>query len=110
RSDAPEIGDSDVGLPARGANGTDPRNPDPGTDHRVLKGVRVLDFTHVVAGPIATRILADHGAEVLKVERRVTLDLGERRGGFFGNLNRGKKSLILNMSDPRGIDIARRLA
>ena len=77
---------------------------------RALDGVRVLDFTHVVAGPVATRILADHGAEVLKVERRVTLDLGDRRRGFFSNLNRGKKSLILNMADPRGVDLARRLA
>ena len=77
---------------------------------RVLAGIRVLDFTHVVAGPLATRILADHGAEVIKVERRVTLDLGERRGGLFGNLNRGKRSVILNLASPRGIDLARRLA
>jgi crotonobetainyl-CoA:carnitine CoA-transferase CaiB-like acyl-CoA transferase len=63
-----------------------------------------------VAGPIATRILADHGADVIKVERRKTLDLGERRGGFFGNLNRGKRSIILDLSNPRGIDLARRLA
>src|SRR5439155_12107273 len=77
---------------------------------RALDGIRVLDFTHVVAGPIATRILADHGAEVIKVERTVTLDLGERRGGFFGNLNRGKRSLILNMGDPRGGELAKRLA
>ena len=77
---------------------------------RVLDGIRVLDFTHVVAGPVATRILADHGAEVIKIERRVTLDLGDRQRGFFSNLNRGKKSVILNMGDPRGIEIARQLA
>jgi crotonobetainyl-CoA:carnitine CoA-transferase CaiB-like acyl-CoA transferase len=77
---------------------------------RVLEGVRVLDFTHVVAGPLATRILADHGADVIKVERLATLDAGERRGDFFGNLNRGKRSLVLNMRDPRGVDLARRLA
>jgi crotonobetainyl-CoA:carnitine CoA-transferase CaiB-like acyl-CoA transferase len=77
---------------------------------RVLDGIRVLDFTHVVAGPIATRILADHGAEVIKIERTTTLDRDGRRGGFFGVLNRGKRSLILNMSDPRGIDLAKRLA
>lgn len=76
----------------------------------VLRGVRVLDFTHVVAGPVATRILADYGAEVIKVERLATLDMGDRRGGLFGNLNRGKKSVILNMGDPRGVDVARRLA
>jgi crotonobetainyl-CoA:carnitine CoA-transferase CaiB-like acyl-CoA transferase len=77
---------------------------------RVLDGVLVLDFTHVVAGPIATRILADHGARILKIERTVTLDQGDRRGGFFGNLNRGKQSVILNMADPRGVELAKRLA
>lgn len=79
-------------------------------DHRVLDGIRILDFTHVVAGPVATRILADHGAEVIKVERTVTLDLGDRQRGFFSNLNRGKKSVILNMADPRGVALAKRLA
>src|SRR2546430_699485 len=53
---------------------------------------------------------ADRGAEVIKVERTVTLDLGERRGGFYGNLNRGKQSLILNMSKPGGVKLAKRLA
>ena len=77
---------------------------------RALDGTIVLDFTHVVAGPVATRILADHGATILKIERTVTLDQGDRRGGFFGNLNRGKQSVILNMADARGIEIAKRLA
>src|SRR5262249_30220280 len=124
RSDAPRLGSSSwLDTAPRGrlqASGFElhqerPRSPlaPPKTDtraRRVLDGVRVLDFTHVVAGPIATRILADHGAEVIKVERTVTLDLGERRGGFFGNLNRGKRSLILNMSDLRAVDLAKRLA
>ncbi|MGH7805779.1 MAG: CoA transferase, partial [Candidatus Binatia bacterium] len=77
---------------------------------RALEGIRVLDFTHVVAGPVATRILADHGAEVVKIERKTTLDQGDRRRGFFSNLNRGKKSVILDLSTPRGIEVARRLA
>src|ERR1041385_8526834 len=76
---------------------------------RVLDGVRVLDFTHVVAGPLATRILADHGAEVIKVERRDALDFGTRRGGFTGNLNRGKESVVLAMNHPEGLALARRL-
>jgi crotonobetainyl-CoA:carnitine CoA-transferase CaiB-like acyl-CoA transferase len=75
-----------------------------------LDGVRVLDFTQVVAGPIATRILADHGADVLKVERPTTLDQAGRRGGFFGNLNRGKRSAVLDLARPDGIAAARRLA
>ncbi|MBI2964055.1 MAG: CoA transferase [Deltaproteobacteria bacterium] len=76
---------------------------------RPLDGIRVLDFTHVFAGPLASRILADHGAEVIKVERPATLD-AERRGGLFGNLNRGKQSVILDLGGPRGIALARRLA
>jgi benzylsuccinate CoA-transferase BbsF subunit len=76
---------------------------------RALDGIRILDFTWVVAGPVATRILADQGAEVIKIERRDSLDLGSRRGGFTGNLFRGKQSTVINMSDLRGREIARQL-
>src|SRR5262245_53798885 len=82
------------------------------TEHgkrRALDGIRILDFTWVVAGPVATRILADQGAEVIKIERRDSLDLGSRRGGFTGNLFRGKQSTVINMSDPRGREIAQQL-
>ena len=80
------------------------------TGRRALEGVRILDFTWVVAGPVAVRILADQGAEIIKIERRDTLDLGTRRGGFSGNLHRGKESTVINMADPRGIEIAQKLA
>ena len=76
---------------------------------RPLGGVRIIDFTWVVAGPVATRILADHGAEVIKIERRDALDFGSRRGGLTGNLNRGKQSVVLNLSTPQGLELARRL-
>jgi crotonobetainyl-CoA:carnitine CoA-transferase CaiB-like acyl-CoA transferase len=76
---------------------------------RALDGIRVIDFTWVVAGPVATRILADHGAEVIKIERRDALDFGSRRGGLTGNLNRGKQSVVLNMNDARGVDLAKQL-
>lgn len=79
------------------------------TSRRALEGIRILDFTWVVAGPVATRILADQGAEVIKIERRDSLDLGSRRGGFTGNLFRGKQSTVINMSDPRGREIAQQL-
>ncbi len=77
---------------------------------RPLDGIRVLDFTWVVAGPVTTRILADLGADVIKVERRGSLDFGDRRGGLSGTLMRGKRSLLLDLNDPRGLDLARRLA
>jgi len=74
-----------------------------------LEGLRVLDFTWVVAGPVATRILADHGAEVIKLERRPG-PLGSRQTGLQGDLHRNKRSIAVNMSHPRGVEIARRLA
>lgn len=75
-----------------------------------LKGIRVIDFTWVVAGPVATRILADQGAEVIKVERKVPAMLGPRRVGLQGGLNRNKLSVAINMAEPRGVELARRLA
>ncbi len=74
-----------------------------------LAGVRVLDFTWVVAGPVATRILADHGAEVIKLERKVPPPLGPRRVGLQGDLNRNKLSVAINMGTARGIELARAL-
>ena len=74
-----------------------------------LDGIRVLDFTWVVAGPVATRILADHGAEVIKLERRPG-PIGPRQTGLQGDLHRNKRSIAVNMGHPRGVAIARRLA
>ncbi len=75
-----------------------------------LAGVRVLDFTWVVAGPVATRILADAGAEVIKVERRALEYVGPRRAGQQADLNRGKLSVAIDMASARGLELARRLA
>jgi crotonobetainyl-CoA:carnitine CoA-transferase CaiB-like acyl-CoA transferase len=75
-----------------------------------LDGVRILDFTWVVAGPVATRILGDHGAQVVKVERKNPPPLGNRKLGLQCDLHRGKLSVALNMQNPRGVELARRLA
>jgi len=75
-----------------------------------LEGIRILDFTWVVAGPVATRILADHGAEVVKIERKNPPPLGNRKIGLQCDLHRNKISLALNMVEPRGREIARQLA
>jgi crotonobetainyl-CoA:carnitine CoA-transferase CaiB-like acyl-CoA transferase len=78
-----------------------------------LADVRILDFTWVVAGPVATRILADQGAEVIKIERgdeNAMSVLGPRRIGLQGELHRNKRSAAINMTKPRGVELARRLA
>jgi crotonobetainyl-CoA:carnitine CoA-transferase CaiB-like acyl-CoA transferase len=79
------------------------------TARMALEGIRVLDFTWVVAGPVATRILADQGAEVIKLERKPG-PLGSRQTGLQGDLHRNKRSIAVNMATPGGIEIARRLA
>jgi crotonobetainyl-CoA:carnitine CoA-transferase CaiB-like acyl-CoA transferase len=59
---------------------------------------------------VTTRCLADLGADVIKVEKRGALDFGDRRGGLSGTLMRGKRSIVLDLNDSRGLDLARRLA
>ncbi len=83
----------------------------------VLSGTRVLDLSRVLAGPFATQILADLGAEVWKIES-LTGDDTRRWGppfvagesAYFLSANRGKKSLAVNLKDPRGAELVRALA
>ncbi|MDJ0948820.1 MAG: CoA transferase [Alphaproteobacteria bacterium] len=82
-----------------------------------LDGVRVIDLTSMVSGPLATMILADQGADVIKVENPrggdYTRAVSTRHGGFsasFLNNNRNKRSIALNLKDPRGLDLLHRLA
>lgn len=88
-------------------------------DLRPLDGVRVLDFTHAAAGPYATMFMADMGAEVIKVEKPGRGDgarfmgeplLGEDDSDYYLALNRNKKDILLDLSHPEGVDVARRLA
>jgi len=82
-----------------------------------LSGVKVLDFSHALAGPYCTMILADLGADVLKVEhpgggdrtRRFT-DGDEEFSAYFGSVNRGKKSVVIDLKNPAGQELAARLA
>lgn len=81
-----------------------------------LRGIRVVDFTWIHAGPSATRVLSDQGAEVIKIESNMALaviggpaSLTRRGLGSRHNWNAGKLSISLNMKTPQGVDIARRL-
>jgi len=82
-----------------------------------LAGLRVLDFTQSLASPYGTQILADRGAEVLKVEvvgigdatRGAApyhpSDTDQRHAGYFHSVNRNKRSIALNLKDPASHDI-----
>jgi len=75
-----------------------------------LDGLRILDFTWLLAGPYATRILADFGAEVIKVQSRKTATGAESNTtGYFNTWNRNKLGITLNMNHPKARDIALRL-
>jgi formyl-CoA transferase/CoA:oxalate CoA-transferase len=84
---------------------------------QVLKGIKVLDLTRALAGPYCTMLLADYGAEVIKVELPGTGD--DTRGwgppfvqgesAYFMSINRNKKSLTLDMKNPRSKDILERM-
>jgi len=79
-------------------------------DTGILSGLRVLDFTRVLAGPYATRILADFGAEVIKIQSRKTASGAESNtSGYFSTWNRNKRSIALDMSHPEAREIALKL-
>ena len=85
--------------------------------HRPLDGIRVLDFSHALAGPYCTLLLADYGADVYKLEAPEGGDMGRGWGppfvggeaSFFLGLNRGKKGVSIDLKKPQGVEICRRL-
>lgn len=82
-----------------------------------LAGIRVVDYSHFLAGPYVGRCLAALGAEVIKVERPGSGDAGRRhawilddgQSGYFLQLNMGKQGVSVDMKDPRGKDFMHRL-
>jgi crotonobetainyl-CoA:carnitine CoA-transferase CaiB-like acyl-CoA transferase len=81
-----------------------------------LEGIRIIDLTSMLSGPWATMILADQGADVIKVEEPRLGDhtraYGNRRNGFsasFLNLNRNKRSIAIDLKTARGVDLLMRL-
>jgi benzylsuccinate CoA-transferase BbsF subunit len=75
----------------------------------VLKGVRILDFTWVLAGPYATRLLADFGAEVIKVQPRLPREEDDFARGYYNTWNRNKLGITLDLATPDGIALAKKL-
>jgi crotonobetainyl-CoA:carnitine CoA-transferase CaiB-like acyl-CoA transferase len=72
-----------------------------------LEGIRVLDFTWILAGPYATRMLADFGAEVIKVQSKLTATGAEsNETGYFAAWNRNKLGITLDMSLPAARELA----
>ena len=88
---------------------------------QALSNIKVLDLTHYVAGPYCTKMLADYGAEVIKIERPGTGDGARRIGpfynddphpeksGLFLHLNTNKKSITLNLKTKTGVQIFKEL-
>jgi CoA:oxalate CoA-transferase len=74
---------------------------------RVLEGIEVLDFTRVVAGPLCTRMLADAGANVLKIDRPTPDADGPTRATGSPSANLGKRSIAVDLSQPDGVAVAR---
>ena len=82
-----------------------------------LDGIRILDLSAVISGPYGTMILADQGADVIKVEPPgrgdFTRSAGNKSGGMsasFLNNNRNKRSITLDLKSPAGLNIVKRLA
>jgi len=86
-----------------------------------LEGIRIADFSWVGAGPFVTKVLADHGAEVVKVESNTRVDLvrrmhpfksgtpGVNRSGYYANRNSSKLGITLNLKHPKALAVAKKL-
>ncbi|MBH2009565.1 MAG: CoA transferase [Xanthomonadaceae bacterium] len=81
-----------------------------------LAGIRVIDYSHFLAGPHMSRCLSAMGAEVIKVERPVAGDAGrasptmvQGQSGYFLQQNMGKQGLCINLRDPRGLEMMHKL-
>ncbi len=82
----------------------------------ILDGIRVLDFSQALAGPTTTRLMAEMGAEIIKVElapngeaSRALPYLRNGRSGYYIQQNRGKKSIGIDRKDPRSIELVKKV-
>ncbi len=115
---APRLGEADAILKGLAAARPAPPPPAASDAGQLLAGLRVIELTWVLAGPIAGRMLADHGAEVIRIESRVRPD-GLRNAlladgtrnpdlpGLWNCANTGKRSLTLDLTQERSKEILR---
>jgi benzylsuccinate CoA-transferase BbsF subunit len=81
------------------------------SDKSALQNMRIVDFTWALAGPYATRLLADFGAEVIKVQSPLMEDTEDALArGYYNTWNRNKLGITLDMNKPEGVALAKRLA
>lgn len=119
RRPAPRLGEHTTEVLGGGRAAASPGADPPRPLARPLDGIRIIDFTHAIAGPTLTRVLAEFGAEVIKVESQRHSQRGrvkpEQREAYrqqaatFTDLNRNKLSLTLNMELDEARDVMREL-
>lgn len=126
RSRAPLLGEHNVDLLQRAGSSLGLSNPTGRPATRALRaapldGIRVVDFCWVGAGSYTTKLLGDLGADVIKIESETRLDSlrlappfaggveGLNRSGYFADRNTSKRSITINLKDPKGVDLAREL-
>src|SRR5262252_10597859 len=92
------------------------------TSPRALQGIKVLDLSRVLAGPWCGQLLADYGADVIKVERPGAGDdtrawgppwwgdAGDKMSAYYLSCNRGKRSIAIDISTPEGAALVKQLA
>jgi benzylsuccinate CoA-transferase BbsF subunit len=82
---------------------------------KLLEGIKVIDFTRVIVGPLSTKTLSDYGAEVIKIESRKALDFFRSSGPGpdlspqFTQWNTGKLSITLDLTKPKAVEVAKKL-
>lgn len=110
---APELGADDHARPTPVAPSAPAPTIEPGDPACALQGIRIVDFTWVLAGPIGTRLLANFGADVIRIESTTKPDSMRSQigpdgvpdpdlGGLHNSVNTGKRSLAVDLTDPRG--------
>ena len=97
-------------LQADGAESPRTLSADDNQEGPPLRGVRVIDLTRAWAGPFCTRLLADYGAEVIKIESGKFDTQREGRAGTYTELNRNKMSITIDLHHPEGQALVKRLA